>query len=84
MLWLVTVEGTDRAGPGDVQTFDTIVLAHSERGARSSATRAVKRLGLGLVAVTSTDIAALAVRETGVVLITNRSGEPLFVKEMNE
>ena len=77
MLWHVVVEAWDEeAGNGDY--YETLVLAHTERSARSLATREVKRLGT--TGAHSVEATLLDVRDTGTVFITQRcvNMHPLF------
>ena len=84
MLWLVTVETV--TPDGSIDHYDTVVLAHSERGARSAATRGVSSRVVSSInepgpGAHSIEAKALDVRETGVVLITKRHELPIFTRE---
>ena len=68
-VWHVVVEAWDEAGSGDY--FDMVVLAHSERGARSSATRAIAREGR--TGAHSVEAKQLDHRETGVIFTSKRA-----------
>ena len=68
-VWHVVVEAWDKDGNGNY--FDSVVLAHSERGARSSATRAAARVGL--TGAHSVEAIQLDHRETGVIFTSKRA-----------
>lgn len=76
-VWHVVVEAWDVTGNGDY--YDTVVLAHTERSARSLATRAVARHRL--TGAHSVEATLLDHRETGALLATKRVDVPLHKKE---
>ena len=82
MLWYVTVKGEDKA-LGLTRVYDFMVLAHSERGARSAATRMANREGKSvlLTDIHSDKAVALDVRETGVVFMGYHLEEPIYTRE---
>ena len=80
MLWYVTVGGEDKQ-LGLTRVYDVIVLAHTERGARSAATRAATRASVMLTDIHSTRATMLDVRDTGVVMLGYHLEEPIFIKE---